>query len=757
MRKLKSILTIAAALACGGAWADYPNPVFLVNFTSDPQADVEGWYDHYQNGGNWLGGEGGITENNIKFSTSRGGNFNPYSAVNTDYSEGTYLDVAGVSHTSLMEEVQTSLGLDAVIPESVYKTGLMNGGQRGHTATISGLDSQKRYVAYFGYGVCRTDQPSYAGGFQILKGGCASFAKLEYVATVKGYNWMAKTTEYTSFDVGTDVKPGQQGLMLVRATDIVPTEEGKIEFVLGGDHAGMNFLAIAELGLASDTSIQATVEGGELSWDDLVWKRGGVVCEAPEASDDCEIVVAADTQISIPAPKAVRALTVSGEGVLQLGMPESRQLTVAELIANTDVRFEPATLAPGLVTIGAEKTVQYYMYSDATIPGICGPGTFEAFVGTEETLRTLTLTRNATINATVSGATVKVHYGTLHIGEARLVDTRFDLDDGTQITQYGWAGISGTLEVFVDEGKSARAFTQSKINAEGQSTFKKTGAGTLEMNAAICTTIATVQEGTLVLATANGWQHTAAISSTDNGRLVKKGDPNVANFAGALNLHGGLEIQESGRVVLSSGAESVIFGVKGPGELTLSGNGALSLGRWKGDAANTASVTGSVITVESSTLRFGNGGVQDGSMLRDCTINFNGGNATAYGWITLNGTVVVNAAQDCTMTANANNRTQGSGTLVKRGTGTLQWNSNIDTAVTIEDGTLDKVTDKGFTIGDAVSVRLEGIEAKLTVPEAKTLTNIGTSLVKYRVVRSVEEGVATYSLEKRGGFTIQIM
>lgn len=475
---------------------------------------------------------------------------------------------------------------------------------------------------------------------------------------------------------------------------------------------------------------------GDFSWSNTAnWSHGAL----PVTGEDIIIDIDGETTLAVPNSITLGNVIVSGEGTL----------------AFTDTALSYAQL-----TISRESTVVYDITSETTFTTtIAGKGTLK-----KTGAGTLKLNNGSSGRLADGGVTIEIAGGKVLCnngrGDPAFGDVRFVLGeaDSAQLDNLGWMDFYGTVTlssttekvVFANNGNNP-----SSVRQGGK--IVKEGTGTILFKSRLNQTanVLEVNDGRFCLFVQQGWNYDCSGTVSGSGRFVKTG-AGTLTLTSAQTLNGGIEVAE-GKVVLSSGSDSVIYGVKGPGELTLSGNGALSLGRWKGDAANTASVTGSVITVERSTLRFGNGGVQDGSMLRDCTINFNGGNATAYGWITLNGTVVVNAAQDCTMTANANNRTQGSGTLVKRGTGTLQWNSHIDTAVTIEDGTLDKVSNTNFTIGDAVRVQIEGIEAKLTVPESKVLTNTGTSLEKYRVVRSVEEGVATYSLEKRGGFTVQIM
>lgn len=243
---MKTMLALAMAFVCGGAWAVpvSATPKLLINFVNNIDIAVDGWYKHYQNGGKYLGGESGITSGGFTFKTSADGNFYPGDSDPTqDYQNGSYVDIYGATHASLMDEVKTSLGLANDIGANVYKSGLINGGYNNHTATIGGLDPEKQYVVYCGFG---RKYGSRYHGFRITTTGYTSVSKFEYVTTVAGTG-TSVATQYTEFQPETQVRVGDNGLMIVRATGIVPTNEGTIVFKLDGSHAGMNFLAVAEI------------------------------------------------------------------------------------------------------------------------------------------------------------------------------------------------------------------------------------------------------------------------------------------------------------------------------------------------------------------------------------------------------------------------------------------------------------------------------------------------------------------------------
>lgn len=181
-------------------WAEVTvAPKLLVNFNSGTETDVDGWINHTQPSGGKIPASGTLENNGISFAVSQNGNFGPYSKPTSgDLSEGTYVDIFGNTHASLIEEVETSLGLaSGSLTENVYFTGLMNAGQNGNTATISGLDTSSKYVIYVGFGLTRSGT-NYKTGMTLLTNGYGNADSLDYVSTVANGN-VVKATEYTSF------------------------------------------------------------------------------------------------------------------------------------------------------------------------------------------------------------------------------------------------------------------------------------------------------------------------------------------------------------------------------------------------------------------------------------------------------------------------------------------------------------------------------------------------------------------------------
>lgn len=219
-------------------------PVLLLNFgTSHPN----GWTScgETNNGGNipkdgTLSQEGG----DATFKIEGSGNF--FNESNASSGVTLVTGAGATIPTDILTEMKASLCLDdqVTLDETIYRTGLMNGGYNNHTATIAGLDKDSKYIVYAGFGMKKDTQ---CQGFTLnASGHCASIEKLEYIVTVAGSNTQV-ANDYTAFSQGVNVRPGVDGLMIVRMTNIVPTNEGKILFVPAGERAGINFLAVAKV------------------------------------------------------------------------------------------------------------------------------------------------------------------------------------------------------------------------------------------------------------------------------------------------------------------------------------------------------------------------------------------------------------------------------------------------------------------------------------------------------------------------------
>lgn len=165
--------------------------------------------------------------------------------TNGTFSNGTYRGTDGKDYETIEAEVKSSLGLadNVVFDSSVYGCGLQNGGYADHTATIGGLDATAKYIVYVGYGMHKSNQ---CAGFKITSDQCSSVDSIDYVTTVAGTGTLVANA-YTAAEVGAELRPGENGLLIVRLTNVVPTSSGEIKFAPHGERSGINFLAVAKV------------------------------------------------------------------------------------------------------------------------------------------------------------------------------------------------------------------------------------------------------------------------------------------------------------------------------------------------------------------------------------------------------------------------------------------------------------------------------------------------------------------------------
>lgn len=261
---------------------DCATPVFLLNVYDTSHSEVTGWLNHTQTkdttdspkipkNGDYLG-----TADGVHFSTTSGGNFfNNHTTANTDFATGNYVGIFGETYETLAEEVTASLGLPegTVFNADIYKSGIMNGGVNNHTATIANLDTEKTYVVYIGTGLLKSDNTASNSGITVTEASYGSIGSIDYAMTVAGSGGTV-APNYQTAVAGTALKPGKNGLLVVRLTDVTPKDDGTITFSLSGDRAGLNFVAVAEVTRNTPTKLSTTLTEDK-SWSELTWTADG--------------------------------------------------------------------------------------------------------------------------------------------------------------------------------------------------------------------------------------------------------------------------------------------------------------------------------------------------------------------------------------------------------------------------------------------------------------------------------------------------
>ena len=459
----KGMALVVATLATMGLWAEGEvTPLMLLNFKFDTTPEVSGWINHFQNGGGTLpSNPGSYTTNGVTFSTTSAGNFYQREKVTTDFQTGTYTDIFGQNHDSIVDEIKASLNLPTLeLTENVYKTGLMNGGQSGNMATISGLDSGSKYVVYLGYGLYKSDGPAQQCGFQIESTGYTSVKALEYVATVAGTG-TEMTTTYKPFNVGAQIKPGSQGLMVVRLINIVPTSGGELKFKLYGDRSGMNWMAVAKV---NTTAVTARV-GGTVNWTDITWS------DEVTADSMLELTLTENTTLTVDNVESYSSLKVkkdaSVEGNVTLKIVAKNGVlnpTLDEGVVFTDIELNAEasnTMKSSALTVPANKTL--------------------TIVGTNDADHPLEITGILTVNGTLkTKGQVKITNGDNTLtGSIIATGATMEVVDGTTAMKFNDRGMRGTLTIDAEATLKPIDFVDA-CNYDGSSTVNV--YGTLDMS-----------------------------------------------------------------------------------------------------------------------------------------------------------------------------------------------------------------------------------------------------------------------------------
>lgn len=251
-----------------------------------------------------------------------------------DFSSGSYVGLDGETYTTIFDEMKATLGLQVAIDETIYKDGLGNAGQRGHTFTISGLDSSKTYVMYYiGGGLHGAGEARILAGFKLT--GYSGYPNVDYVVTAAGYN-TTKATAYTRLaDSTTEIRAAANSYMVVRVSPVKPNGDGTISFVMHSStgYANINALAIAEIE-AEEESVYEVTEDTETS----VWQPGSasLVALKNEAVDGSTLTLTVNQAI----PSSVKRIAASGKVCIEVGedaagsattvlyIPEDAEVTV---------------------------------------------------------------------------------------------------------------------------------------------------------------------------------------------------------------------------------------------------------------------------------------------------------------------------------------------------------------------------------------------------------------------------------------------
>lgn len=512
LRKLCALAL--ASLLTHFVWAA-ATPKLLINIGTT--TEVDGWVAHDQTGGGNIPDSGTLSQNDITFQVTKasaGGNHSSAesfgSPVETDFETGSYVDIFDQTHETLVDEIIASLGGSVTLTEDVYKTGVINGGQAGHTGTIAGLDSTKKYVVYIGQGYRKSDHGS-CHSFRIENSGYTSIEALDYVVTVRGTG-TSVATSYTSFNAATTIQPGDNGLMIVRLKGVVPTNSGTISYTMPSGRSGLNFVAVAEVGGAD---INEWTGAEDTNWStEGNWTKG---------------VPGADDVVSIPTGATITMTAADQASIMQI----NGAVTLNGVIDGAKVKA---------TAIAAEATLTVNVAQGLTssLRNVSGGKIIKTGEGT--------LRFDNEGGSSINGTTVQIDEGMASVhnsnGDAAMTNPTFIIGENGTLDNKGWFTISGTLTIESDYNKIVFPNTD--------------GSGGIANNAMIGNSPAIVKKGTGTVTLRTGSNGNFGAVTVEGGNLIFGSKQNTT-IAGVVSGNGGIGVD-------GTGLDSVA------GTLTLNGN-----------------------------------------------------------------------------------------------------------------------------------------------------------------------------------------
>ncbi len=235
----KSLFILAAAL-CGSASvavADTTGSSLFVNFGATA---VDGWQQVTQTAGADLSTTV-MDSNSASHSLvidCEGGNITSgnFATITTTWGTG---DFDGYS-TSLAE-MEATIG--TTVSDSIWNTGIANGGWKGTSLTIGGFDATKTYNIYLIGGSAKSDlSTSSMYAWELSANNMGENTTIKYDCTGR------TGSDLTYLDATGAIKTNQNVANLIKMTNVIVGEDGNITIELNdGERAALNALVIQEV------------------------------------------------------------------------------------------------------------------------------------------------------------------------------------------------------------------------------------------------------------------------------------------------------------------------------------------------------------------------------------------------------------------------------------------------------------------------------------------------------------------------------
>ncbi|MGK4445107.1 autotransporter outer membrane beta-barrel domain-containing protein [Yersinia enterocolitica] len=553
---------------------------------------------------------------------------------------------------------------------------------------------------------------------------------------------VAKNDASTAFNFGTAVGGAFSGI--VNLTNTTFNIDGLNTTALTNATLTLSSGSLASVADGVQNMGRLVTNGGTLLFNHLVDNAGVITSEGTLATSGIDTAAGGEVRVNLPTNVT----------------PDLTGWTVMELDDGEII----VSLASGAATgTGRELTLSNALgdplsttvYQSVSNPGALSPAALGSF------------NYGLTTGKNFDG--LYVNYGLtalelLSTGNDALILTATLANNGTQSNDIS-SQITGSGDLaFVSANDDSTASLSNSTNSYTGATWVRSGNLRLDANSALGQT-SLLAMSTATTVDLNGVQQTVGQLTTETGSTLNfnSGNLTVTNGgqvdgalsgSGELSLMGGtLAITQgnsgfTGSTDIASGATAHLYQVQGLGSGAITNNGLLNLDNTSGMLQNSLAGSGNVQLTNSANVQL----AVDNSGYTGLFTTDAGTALTAYNAGNLGGSSIANSGELILDTASVwdlTNSISGSGTLVKRGSGTVKIDSGTVSAglTTIEDGLLQLGSSAAIS---TLSVNESPLARSLVVTLASNVANLVSDVLITSTGSLGGYGQVTGNVENRG-------
>ncbi|MDA5549816.1 autotransporter outer membrane beta-barrel domain-containing protein [Yersinia massiliensis] len=567
-------------------------------------------------------------------------------------------------------------------------------------------------------------------------------ALFNQILTGNGTLNVAKNDASTVFDFGAAVGGAFSGI--VNLTNTTFNIDGLNTTALTNATLTLSSGSLASVADGVQNIGRLVTNGGTLLFNHLVDNAGVITSEGTLATSGIDTTTGGEIRVNLPTNVT----------------PDLTGWTVMELDDGEII----VSLASGAATgTGRELTLSNALgdplsttvYQSVSNPGALSPAALGSF------------NYGLTTGKNFDG--LYVNYGLtalelLSTGNDALILTATLANNGTQSNDIS-SQITGSGDLaFVSANDDSTASLSNSTNSYTGATWVRSGNLRLDANSALGQT-SLLAMSTATTVDLNGVQQTVGQLTTETGSTLNfnSGNLTVTNGgqvdgalsgSGELSLMGGtLAITQgnsgfTGSTDIASGATAHLYQVQGLGSGAITNNGLLNLDNTSGMLQNSLAGSGNVQLTNSANVQL----AADNSGYTGLFTTDAGTALTAYNAGNLGGSSIANSGELILDTASVwdlTNSISGSGTLVKRGSGTVKIDSGTVSAglTTIEDGLLQLGSSAAIS---TLSVNESPLARSLVVTLASNVANLVSDVLITSTGSLGGYGQVTGNVENRG-------